>query len=357
MGCTSTSNTLPIIDLAPFLDLTSTATARAATAKTIASACLEYGFFYLIGHGIPTSTTDRVISLATEFFQLPKEEKEKIARGDPGGLDGGDGARGYQPLGEQITKGMRDKQEAIDLYREWDCSVERGEKSAGPPYEFLKGPNLWPENPKELKPFYESYVQEQIKVGEALVRAMGMALGLDPASSTAADDDEATADEEVFVKATKNTFWVLRLIGYPALDKPCNADGNVEQYSCGEHSDYGCVTLLLADATPGALQVKLKDGTWMDADPIPGAFVVNIGDMIERWTNGLWQSTRHRVIHRGEGFRVSVPFFYEPDWDAVVQPLQKCIERTGGEDKYGPIKYGDYLLAKAYGNFYNRCQR
>lgn len=86
--------------------------------------------------------------------------------------------------------------------------------------------------------------------------------------------------------------------------------------SCGEHSDYGCVTLLLADDTRGALQVRGKDGGWIAADPVRGMYVVNIGDMLELWTGGRWRSTRHRVVHGGGGYRVSVPFFWEPDWDA-----------------------------------------
>jgi isopenicillin N synthase-like dioxygenase len=87
-------------------------------------------------------------------------------------------------------------------------------------------------------------------------------------------------------------------------------------------------------------------------DPIPGAFVINIGDMMERWTNGEWTSTIHRVIHRGSNFRVSVPFFFEPDFDAVVKPLKTCVERTGGKEKFGSVTYGEHLLAKIRGNFY-----
>lgn len=116
--------------------------------------------------------------------------------------------------------------------------------------------------------------------------------------------------------------------------------------------DYGCVTLLLADSTPNALHVQRKDGSWISADPIPGAFVVNIGDMIERWTNGLWKSTNHRVIHRGANYRVSVPFFFEPDFNARIKPLAKCIAETGGKEKYDEVVYGEHLLAKVKGNFY-----
>jgi isopenicillin N synthase-like dioxygenase len=116
--------------------------------------------------------------------------------------------------------------------------------------------------------------------------------------------------------------------------------------------DYGCVTLLLADSTRGALQVLSKSGEWIDADPIEGAFVVNIGDMMERWTNGLWKSTLHRVIHKGSNYRVSVPFFFEPNYDAIIKPLRRCIELTGGQAQYDEVKYGDHLVGKIRGNFY-----
>src|SRR6187549_1458378 len=137
---------------------------------------------------------------------------------------------------------------------------------------------------------------------------MGAALGLPEAAPGA---DESTEDEEVFVRNTDRSFWVMRMIGYPPLEVPlsqdASSDEDITEFSCGQHTDYGCVTLLLADPTPGALQVLLKDNkTWLNADPLPGCFVVNIGDMIERWTNGVWKSNVHRVVHRGQGYRVSV---------------------------------------------------
>ena len=112
------------------------------------------------------------------------------------------------------------------------------------------------------------------------------------------------------------------------------------------------MTLLLADATPHALQVQTHAGDWTYAEPMAGAFVVNIGDMMERWTNGRWRSTRHRVIHRGAEYRVSVPFFFEPSFDCVVRPLRKCVAETGGEAKYEAVVYGEHLTEKIRGNFY-----
>lgn len=343
---------LPIIDISPFLDATSTPQRREQVADSINHACTEFGFFYLTGHGIPQAKLEEVISLARQFFSLPLEQKNKIKRHDAGGPQGGDGARGYQGMGENVTKGKKDMHEAIDLYREWD-HVPKDEGKGGPnTRRTLQGTNLWPDEPKELKPVYQAYIEQLQNVGTALVRAMGQALKL-PSPNPNTTANPSTEDSEVFVRNTAQSFWVMRLIGYPKLASPISIDADIAELSCGEHTDYGCVTLLLADPTPGALQVLLKDGkTWLNADPIPGAFVVNIGDMIERWTNGLWKSTRHRVIHRGEGYRVSVPFFFEPNFESVVRPLEQCVERSGRESIHGGSTYGEHLLGKVFGNFY-----
>ena len=272
-------NSLPIIDISSFLDPTATADARRQTTTSINSACEEFGFFYLTGHGIPTSRLDNVINLAREFFALPLATKNKIKRYDAGTEEGGDGARGYQGMGENVTGGKRDMHEAVDLYREWGNSVDgkSGHNHMQGTHSTLQGPNLWPEEPTELKQTYLEYIEQLQTVGKAVVRAMGEALDLPPPTP---DADTSTEDSETFVRKTDHSFWVMRLIGYPKLDTPLAEGATETELSCGEHTDYGCVTLLLADPTPGALQVLLKDGTtWLNADPVPGAFVVNIGDM------------------------------------------------------------------------------
>ena len=196
-------------------------------------------------------------------------------------------------------------------------------------WKVLNGGNLWPEEPRELRGVYEGYVEGLKEVGTAVVRAMGEALGLPEPGSEGVEGE----DSEIFVRNTERSFWVMRLIGYPPLDTPfhASASADIEEFSCGEHTDYGCVTLLLADSTPGALQVLLKDGvTWVDADPVAGAFVVNIGDMVERWTNGIWKSTKHRVVHRGEGYRVTVPWCFAPKFGGVVRALETWGRGRGG---------------------------
>lgn len=180
----------------------------------------------------------------------------------------------------------------------------------------------------------ETWIEKMQVIGRALMQATALGLGID------LESDEWEKELKV-----NDSFWVMRCIGYPPL--PENAPG----VSCGAHkgkfgharakcklwqalslfADYGCYTLLHADSTPGALQVFLPStdgpdlttdgvrGTWLTANPIEGAFVVNIGHMWETWTNELYQATLHRVIHKGDNYRVSIPFFYEPAFDAVVK--------------------------------------
>jgi len=168
-----------------------------------------------------------------------------------------------------------------------------------------------------------------------------------------------------------DSFWVMRAIGYPPL--PDDHDG----FSCGAHKDYGCLTFLYADPTPSALQVFLRqtrgaslpsaapesglpaeqgtdEGIWINADPIPGCVVCNIGEMWEIWSNGLYRSTLHRVIHRSANYRVSVPFFFEPNFNARIHPLAaaKRIQGDAGNiPEKEPVVYGEFLMAKVAGNF------
>ena len=339
---TSQSERLPVISLAPFLEQGTTQSELKAAAEELRRACAEHGFFYLRDHGIPIALTDKVLELARSFFlETPAEHKQAIRRKEV--CDGGDGARGYQVLGENVTKGSRDWHEGIDWYSEEFCSGRPAPSllSDG----LLKANNEWPQHPADFEQAYKRYIDEAKQVGTAVLRAMQLALRL----------DGETKNE--FVSKTRNSFWVMRAIGYPPLQAPHPSTPSEKEQlhegvSCGEHTDYGCVTLLLADSTPGALQVLSRSGRWVNADPIRDALVVNIGDMIERWTNGEWKSTPHRVIHRGDAYRVSVPFFFEPDFDAEVRPLQTCVERTGRQAKFEPLTYGAHLVSKITGNFY-----
>lgn len=337
----STPVSLPIIDISAFLEPNATPAARDEVASALWIACVDYGFFYLIGHGISQSTTGNILSLARSFLQSATKE-EKVALQRKSVAEGGDGARGYQLMGENVTGGLQDWHEAIDWYGEWGAAHEKelpGQDGT------LTGKNKWPRRPDLFQATYEAYVQEMRKVGTAVVKAMGYSI-----AQALAREGQPDVDKDVFAHRSRDSFWVMRMIGYPPL--PNNGgkrapDGDPEQFSCGTHTDYGCVTLLLTDDTPRALQVQLKDGSWIYANPIAGAYVVNIGDFMEKWTGGRWKSTKHRVIHRGDSYRVSVPFFFEPSWDAPETEVGK--EPAEGEHV---VTYGQHLLGKVKTNFY-----
>jgi isopenicillin N synthase-like dioxygenase len=323
----------------PILSLPTLSTPQGLAA--LSAACQETGFFHLIDHGIPASQLNRLLDLTRTFFQTASPaEKTKLARGK-----GGDMARGYQQIGENITLGKRDVHEAIDFYAPWEMDrLQNGivdatlmEEARG----VVTGKNLWPQTPYELRGELEEHIEQANQVGSQIVKAMGLALGL--------SDLERRELEYGMDKG----FWVCRIIGYPQLP-----DGN-EGISCGQHTDYGALTLLLATPTsPPSLQVLHRPtDTWIPVTPIEGAFVINIGDMMERWTNGLWKSTLHRVVHTGEKFRVSVPFFYEPAFTTTVRPFESCIEKTkllanGAVTKGESVIYGRHLVGKVKGNFY-----
>ncbi|KAJ7109721.1 hypothetical protein C8R43DRAFT_1091703 [Mycena crocata] len=321
---------LPIIDIQPYLDHNQgdNAAARQATSQALHEACVKFGFFYLNISHIDHGAAEELTTLARQFFALGQEEKDKLS------LSNQDNARGsYQRLKENITNGQADNHEGLDFYR----PVEKPDKSKP----------LWGENQiPDLPGFKEKY--------EACV-SMAAGLGMTP-------DEWQELRSQV-----DDSFWVMRAIGYPPL--PDDSDG----FSCGAHKDYGCLTFLHSDPTPSALQVFLRqtgasdipdttglpaeqgatEGIWTNADPISGCVVCNIGEMWEIWSNGLYKSTLHRVVHRSANYRV--PFFFEPNFDAHIKPLAaaKRLQASDGNvvPEKKPVVYGDFLLGKVSNNF------
>jgi isopenicillin N synthase-like dioxygenase len=246
------SASLPVVDIAPYLDVNSTADERAVTSHAVHNACRDYGFFYLIGHGIPEEMRQEMLRLGHEFFALPQAEKDEISI-----FHSMDKVRGYARLGENVTSGKRDVLEGYDIYREYP----------NPSKGMLRGAQIWPSRPASLRETVLEYVSKLVPVGQALMRAMGDGLGVENAA-------------EAFDELVADPFWGLKFINYPPLSTP-DIDEREKGISCGEHTDYGGLTFLLADDhIKSALQVEDKDGHWINADPIPGAYVVNIGTYI-----------------------------------------------------------------------------
>jgi isopenicillin N synthase-like dioxygenase len=313
--------TLPIIDISPFLASLQDELKKQETALILRKVCREIGFFYLVGHGISHDLIQGAHKQAQQFFSQSQSIKQEIS------IQNSKHFRGYQNLGENVTKQKRDWHEAIDLFRE--------EPENGKP---LHGPNQWPSEPKSFRPFFENYVEEMQKLGNAVMRALAMSLEL---------------DEHHFDRFMDKSFWIMRVINYPPLDEQITTHEHNVGDSCGVHTDYGCLTFVNQDETKGALWVQSDSGEWVSADPIEHAFVVNLGDMLKLWTGNLYQSTPHRVVHKGDKARISIPFFFEPNFDAVIEPLPLCENLFADKTPmtFEPRMYGDHVTTKVLGNF------
>mmetsp|Transcript_3899 Transcript_3899/g.6004 ORF Transcript_3899/g.6004 Transcript_3899/m.6004 type:complete len:318 (-) Transcript_3899:26-979(-) len=291
--------------------------------SSLRDACINVGFFYLEDHSIPQSLLDNVFAQSRQLFTLPMDQKLELSDSLL--------TRGYTRFGEETLDPMNqirgDTKEGFYIGDEVDVKLMDPKK--------LKGPNVWPtaancnmrnEQCGLFRVTMERYRQESVRVCMELVRYFAVSL---TSRSTPHLFDEYFTEPTTF----------LRLLHYSA-EESAPSKG---VYACGAHSDYGMLTLLLTDDNPG-LQIQTKDGIWVDVPPKKGAFVVNIGNMFERWTNGLFKSTIHRVITpKGAKERYSVPFFFEPNFDALVECLESCCDEDNPA-KYPPITAGQHLL-------------
>ncbi|XP_010550355.1 PREDICTED: probable 2-oxoglutarate-dependent dioxygenase At3g49630 [Tarenaya hassleriana] len=321
---------LPVIDVGPLLDKCDDPDMAedagvAEVVRQLHRACRDAGFFYVIGHGIPAGLIKEVREISHEFFQLRYEEKLKIK------LTPAAGYRGYQRIGENVTKGKPDMHEAIDCYREIEP------KAYGDLGKVMEGPNQWPANPPMFKVLMEEYIGLCTDLSRKILRGISLALGGSP--------------YEFEGKIGGDPFWVMRIIGYPG-GRGANGSGNPEHdVGCGAHTDYGLLTLVNQDDDKTALQVRNISGEWISAVPIPGSFVCNIGDMLKILSNGIYESTLHRVINNSPAYRVCVAFFYETNFDAVVEPLDICKQKGRANVVFQRAVYGEHLVSKVQTNF------
>ncbi|KAJ4792542.1 2-oxoglutarate (2OG) and Fe(II)-dependent oxygenase superfamily protein [Rhynchospora pubera] len=320
--------TIPIIDISPLVAKIDDPKLAASNdvmevVRQLDEACKEAGFFYVKGHGVPDSMIKEVREITRSFFALPTEEKLKIK------MTPKTGYRGYQNVGENITKGKPDMHEAIDCYR----PILPGQY--GDLAKPLEGNNLWPETPSNFKALMEDYLSLVKDLSRKIMRGIALALG----APVDAFEGDCAGD----------VFWVLRIIGYPvSTDIP---ESERTDIGCGAHTDYGLLTLVNQDDEIQALEVQNRSGEWVYAVPLPGTFVCNIGDMLKVWSNGIYEPTLHRVTNKTPFYRVSVAYFYESNFDACIEPVECCMQRTGGIAKYDNIVYGEHLVKKVQTNF------
>ncbi|XP_013593970.1 PREDICTED: UPF0676 protein C1494.01-like isoform X5 [Brassica oleracea var. oleracea] len=294
-----TSLVLPIVDISSPDKIT--------TARLIRRACVEHGFFYVKNHGIPEELMEGVFRESKRFFNLPLEDKMDSLHRD---------FLGYTPLyAEKLDTSLTTIGDSKESFFLGSSEGVRGQRY----------PNQWPS--ENLLPSWRQTMECYYKNVIKLLGLVALALDL---------------DEDFFIKigALNDPAAVVRLIRYPG--EVISSD--VETYGASAHSDYGTVTLLLTDEVPG-LQVcrdkSKQPRIWEDVPRLRGAFIVNIGDLMERWTNGLFRSTLHRVMPVGKE-RYSVAFFLDPNPDCNVECLKTCCSETSPA-RFPPILAGDYI--------------
>jgi len=313
------TDSLPIIDIQPLLE----GGDASAPAAQIRAACRAHGFFYIRGHGVDAALIAELERLSRAFFAQPEAWKLQWPMSA-----GGPAWRGYFKAGGELTSGLPDWKEG--LYLGSELAPEHALVRAGTP---LHGPNLWPDLPG-LKEAVLAYIEAVSRAAHALLRGIALSLEL-PADYF---DARYTADPLI----------LFRIFNYPSRPAP-----SVAQWGVGEHTDYGLLTLLYQDPT-GGLQVKTPAG-WIEAPPVPGTLVCNIGDMLDRMTRGYYRSTPHRVRLNSSGRdRLSFPLFFDPNFAARVQPIEgipaaaddRASRWDGASVHAFEGSYGDYLMAK-----------
>ena len=309
---------LPVINVAPLFG--GDDAARRDVAAQIGAACRDLGFFYASGHAITAQTLSALDRASHAFFALPEDEKLAIAM-----ARGGRAWRGFFPVGGELTSGRPDVKEGIYFGAELPASDPRVVE--GLP---LHGANLFPARPAELKSAVTDFMQQAEASAHAIMEGIALSLGL---------------DAQYFRRTyTSDPTMLFRIFHYPASDA---ANG----WGVGEHTDYGLLTLLAQDDI-GGLQVKTPGG-WIEAPPIDGALVCNIGDMLDRLTGGVYRSTPHRVLNASGRSRLSFPFFFDPGFDARIVPLPGRVGADDSVERWDKSNlhefsgtYGDYLLGK-----------
>lgn len=294
---------LPLIDIDPLIS--GDKAGKATVGRQIGAACKDRGFFYIVGHGVPDAVTRQAFQGARALFDLPDAAKQAVAKSrSPAN-------RGYEPLGGQTLEAGAPP----DLKEGFYIGAEE------PFGEFNRGPNQWPVELPDLPSVLLDYHARMLDLARRLME--GLALSLD-------------MPEDAFADFCTSPVAILRLLHYPPQPPAMPGRG------AGAHTDFGALTILLQDDVGGLEVYDQATGDWTPAPPIGGAFVVNLGDLIARWTNDRYRSTPHRVVNRSGRRRYSIPFFLSGAPAYEVACLPACLG-PGEQPKYPPITAEAYL--------------
>ncbi|MEM7423548.1 MAG: 2-oxoglutarate and iron-dependent oxygenase domain-containing protein [Pseudomonadota bacterium] len=304
---------LPVVDLAGLFDGDD-----ASVARSLGEAARTSGFFYITNHGIPESRIEALFAASKQFHDMPRSYKMKYWCGFS------TNHRGYVPFEENGS----DFPNKINFHEAWDMSYEAPDDH--PDYLArwrMTGPNIWPDLPG-WQETVSGYYDAVFGLGQRLLGALALELGVDP------------ADLRRHITCPTSQ---LRMLRYLENDQPATD----EMVGIASHSDFECFTILLQGG-PG-LQVMNAEDVWVEAPPIPGTFIVNIGDIFETWSGGQFKSTQHRVVNTGKA-RYSFPLFFGLDYHAVVRPLEQ-FRTPEVEEKYPAMKAGEHLMRMSVGGF------
>lgn len=317
---------IPVIDISPFS--IGTTSARRAVVAAVNDACERVGFFVITGHGVPDSVIKDVFAQSRAFFSRPLEEKLRIKRPGPGI------SRGYNSLAGQslaLTLGQKappDLMESLGFGPLETDDDPYWTEGFGPVHAH---PNLWPESMPEFRRAVSEYWRAMEGLTDRLSRIFALALDV---------------EEDFFVARSRRHVSNMRINYYPAQERPPEPG----QLRAGAHSDYGAFTILRGENAPGGLQVLRRGGDWADVPMIEGAFVINIGDLLMRWTNDKWVSTIHRVINPPEEIRrkvdrISIAYFALPDHDVEVRSFNSCVS-SDNPPRYPVVTAGAHWRGK-----------
>lgn len=319
------SQSVPIVDLEPFLSGDAAGTRRVV--EEVRRACEATGFLVVTNHGLPEALQRRMFQVSRKFFDCSEAEKARYAQGIVSSI------LGYNAMGSQRVAYSRREETPPDLMESFTAG--RSDIDESDPYftselgRKVFPPNVWPDSPADLRPVFEAYYAAAVTLSERIMELFAIALALPKA---------------FFRDKIHKSLNFLRVLNYP----PITREALPGQSRIGAHTDYGALTMVMPSG-PG-LQVASPSGGWEDVPFTPGCLQVNIGDLMERWTNDKWASTMHRVLPpEGEAARrerrMSVAFFLMGNYDVLVEPLRTCCSEEEGP-KYPPITAGDHMFEK-----------
>jgi isopenicillin N synthase-like dioxygenase len=324
-GANTVGFVVPVIDISGF---DGDPRSRQPVVDAVTEACESVGFLTIVGHAVSQPIVDAAWNTARAFFDLPEDQKRRVMSPRVGY------PYGYAPLAHETLALSLGDQTPPDLKEAYAIGpLDRPQRSPRDADEAsVYSDNLWPDDSvTALRPAWEAYYCAMADLAQRLLRIFALGLRLPEHHFDSMIDRHTSA---------------MRALNYPAV-ATTTLPG---QLRAGAHTDYGTLTILLQEDRPGGLEVRRPDGTWDPVPAVPGGFVVNLGDAMERWTNDRWRSTLHRVVLPPPGAgplarRQSIAFFHNANWDARIECIPTCLA-PGESPSYPPIEAGPHLMAK-----------